>query len=524
MLKFISFFIYFLRWDLKRFNKKNSYYDFCKLVNELNRNLTIKKSINNQPNLIFKFLKINKNIFEIALRQKILKFYSPPYGSLFYYLSISKHIPLLLPLPSGWFRLIEKNQIGLKFNFFVSFVTNFLISLVIHISVLKILFLFLFCRKNKNSNYSYIFDPEINSINNTTYKTEKLTNWILKNFNDSGDLAHPYQNVAEYFFDSKKIKPISKNMYLMFDLNFFSKIKILYYFIILNIFSFLYLLLGKWHFSFMLPDLFLNIITKHAKKNNLANYYFFSYGSFIYRPLWTYQAEKLGSKIICYNYSVNFRFHLYKNEYPPQEIGFEALSWPKVLTWSDQYINYHKKFFRINPFVKTSYIMNTDTEESLFFPKKYILIFDIAPVRKLFSQLIFPLPDYLNGRNAVKFLMDILDICEENKLNVLWKPKRQHRSFVDKSYHFFTNEIIQKYKCLTIINPLHSPYKLCQKATAVISTPFTSTAYIGKLCNTPSIYYDSSGILSKKDNGSHGMPLIKDKESLKNWLITHYRN
>src|SRR5210317_2138183 len=120
MLKFISFFIYFLRWDLKRFNKKNSYYDFCKLVNELNSNLTIKKAINNQPNLIFKFLKINKNIFEIALRQKILKFYSPPYGSLFYYLSISKHIPLLLPVPSGWFRLIKNNQIGLKFNFFVS--------------------------------------------------------------------------------------------------------------------------------------------------------------------------------------------------------------------------------------------------------------------------------------------------------------------------------------------------------------------------------------------------------------------
>ena len=45
--------------------------------------------------------------------------------------------------------------------------------------------------------------------------------------------------------------------------------------------------------------------------------------------------------------------------------------------------------------------------------------------------------------------------------------------------------------------------------------PFTSTAIIGKELGKPSIYYDASGDVHK--NESHGIPVLKNKDELKNW-------
>jgi polysaccharide biosynthesis PFTS motif protein len=45
--------------------------------------------------------------------------------------------------------------------------------------------------------------------------------------------------------------------------------------------------------------------------------------------------------------------------------------------------------------------------------------------------------------------------------------------------------------------------------------PFTSTAIIAKELGKPSIFYDASASIEK--NESHGIPVLKNKEELKNW-------
>lgn len=52
---------------------------------------------------------------------------------------------------------------------------------------------------------------------------------------------------------------------------------------------------------------------KKNKKNNLAKKYYFNQSSHIYRPLWTYEAEKKGSEIIFYFYSTNHNYIFQKN-------------------------------------------------------------------------------------------------------------------------------------------------------------------------------------------------------------------
>ena len=50
--------------------------------------------------------------------------------------------------------------------------------------------------------------------------------------------------------------------------------------------------------------------------------------------------------------------------------------------------------------------------------------------------------------------------------------------------------------------------------------PFTSTAFISKTVNKPVCYYDSSGIISKKDMSTNDIEIIIGYKELKDWVLT----
>ena len=60
--------------------------------------------------------------------------------------------------------------------------------------------------------------------------------------------------------------------------------------------------------------------------------------------------------------------------------------------------------------------------------------------------------------------------------------------------------------------------KLIQISDAVISIPWTSTAFIAKYYNKPSIFYDPTSKLDRKDRGRQGVDLIKGVNELESWL------
>ena len=57
----------------------------------------------------------------------------------------------------------------------------------------------------------------------------------------------------------------------------------------------------------------------------------------IYRPLWTYEAERKGSKIILYLYSINNGSERAEIEY-----DWRLSNWPEYLVWDDYSENFIK--------------------------------------------------------------------------------------------------------------------------------------------------------------------------------------
>lgn len=516
----IKYFLFFFKWRLKKYKKSKYFEKLSKNIHKFNREITITSALSFNNNFFLKyFLNINYKIFEIAFRQKLLKIYAPPLGSIFIYLNLFTKIPLMLPFPRRWNRLLNKNRKLINHNIIFSFFINFMYGLFFQIYSFFLFVDFVISKKHNYKNYLYIFDPSINSVRNTNNTSFSLINWIAKKYNLVENILHPHLCVPAFNLSNHNIIPLHRSKIIYTKLSFFNYFYLFIYFLFINLFSFVYLCFGKWAFSFMIWDIFLHQLVISTKSNNLANFYFFSNSSYIYKPLWTYAAESKKSKVIMYSYSLGFNQFLYNGQYLPQAIGFESMTWKKILVWSDEFIDFHKKYFKNNPYKKVEYIYDTDSFNKIPKFKRSIAVFDVSPVRFLFSRLIFPHPYYRNYKNCINFLESIFIICEKYKINILWKTKRSLNFIHDKKYKKFIDESSKKYKFLHLIDSSTSPLRLCNSVSAVISAPFTSTAYIGKVCNKPSIYFDPSNLLSVNDKGSMGIKLLTNKILLEKWIV-----
>ena len=89
-------------------------------------------------------------------------------------------------------------------------------------------------------------------------------------------------------------------------------------------------------------EAFENKIYNEIPKNNLANEYFFSISSVIYRPLWTYTVENLGSQVTLFGYASSFGGFKTKNKNEILESEYDNTRWSKILFWTDDYIKFIK--------------------------------------------------------------------------------------------------------------------------------------------------------------------------------------
>ena len=69
---------------------------------------------------------------------------------------------------------------------------------------------------------------------------------------------------------------------------------------------------------------------------------------------------------------------------------------------------------------------------------------------------------------------------------------------------------------MIIIDPDIVATSLVENSDAVISMPFSSPSCIAKVKGVPSIYYDRSGLVRYTE--SQGLPVLKNKEELKEWF------
>ena len=116
----------------------------------------------------------------------------------------------------------------------------------------------------------------------------------------------------------------------------------------------------------------------------------------------------------------------------------------------------------------------------------------------------------------LSFLEDILEVFKDSSWEILWKAKR----IVDSS--FISNAFIRKRlnlieEHIIIVEPNIAATSLMEVSDAVISMPFSTPSLIAKVKGIPSIYYDTSGPGRVRNQESHGIPVLKSKDELKEW-------
>ena len=444
------------------------------------------------------------------------------------YLSKSKEgRKIIFPLPKHWQTLLTNN--GYDVNKILSSILWFFFILNSFLKGVRSFF-YLY-RSSFKSIYKFpqksIFFVDINKkclpfIYNQN-QSKDIISWYYNKFvnkNDVNTILHNIIDNSDIKIDNLIVK--SGNI---FDINGFKiKKNIIFLFssIRIIIIAFLDIFRGRWWSTILLSDAIYAQLYKIIPKETLPIEYLFSNSSWLYRPLWTYEAEKYGSKVILYFYSTNIEDLRVNNKYEEYIKNFSLMNWPNYIVWDKYQLNFIERA-TVNNSEKNILILNSFIHFSDYpslLPKntkKVISIFDITPFRLSRLIQLSEIDQYLTSKIIIQFLDDIKYICEKYGFIIYYKAKRSTTlNIFDKKYlNLINNSISSNF---ITIHPDISAIRVIEASNANISIPFTSTALIGSYLGKPSVYYDPTDKIGKNDRASHGIEILSGKMELENWV------
>lgn len=278
---------------------------------------------------------------------------------------------------------------------------------------------------------------------------------------------------------------------------------------------------GNWCYAMMLAEAAKAELVRLAPQEQLAREYLFHFSDTIYRPLWTYEAERKGSRITCYFYSTSEEFKL-PSGYEPNSTYWKLMNWPLYLAWD----SYNADLLRRT----VSEEVNVQTVGPIWFassakevpdlPQHSIAVFDIQPIRSSGHFGFSTMADlgYGNPKVPMQFIQDIYAAALGLGGTVVHKRKRHDPRF-RKSYRKMLDGLAREGHFISI-EPDTAAIRVIERCQGVLSMPFTSTGVLGAHLGKPSAYYDPTGRLQKDDVGAHGVPLLSSQEELRIWLKT----
>ena len=255
----------------------------------------------------------------------------------------------------------------------------------------------------------------------------------------------------------------------------------------------------------------------------LCNDYLFHNSWYLYRPLWTLEAEKKGSRILFYFYSTNCENFKIKEGYPVQANSWQLMTWSNFLVWDTFQADFVRRAVgsRGNIFTVGPIWFQSDNKEIPYLPVNNIAVFDIQPHRDSRYQSLGLENDFFTPETMNKFLLDIYAVAKANNFIMVLKRKRNIGKLVNGKYQILIDRLANSPNFVTIDSDI-SAFRLIEKTSVVISIPFTSTAIIAKEMGKVSIYYDPTGELQKDDRAAHGIPVISGISELSNWFHNYY--
>ena len=277
---------------------------------------------------------------------------------------------------------------------------------------------------------------------------------------------------------------------------------------------------GRWSHAFLLGEAAEAAKARLTEPNELARDYLFHNSRSFYRPLWTYEAEETGSRILFYCYAASEPFKL-PTGYESERYAWGPMSWPHYLVW-DKYqedhfrglVDYDPKIEVVGPIW-----FQTSAVELPEFPERSVAVFDVQPFRRS-EHLSFATMDDLSPdtpRMQNQFLLDVEMALEEHGARMVHKRKRRIGRKIDPRYARLIQRLVEEENVIAI-EPAVSPIRVIERCRAVISYPFTSPAFLARQQGKPSVYYDPLGVIQKDDRGAHGIEVVSGIEELREWV------
>ncbi len=277
---------------------------------------------------------------------------------------------------------------------------------------------------------------------------------------------------------------------------------------------------GRWVSALMLGEAVKAAHARLLSPDRLAREYLFHNSNCVYRPLWTYEAEKAGSKIVLYFYSTNCEPFKRPDGYAQFSGDFYGvMSWPNYLVWDTYQADFVRRESGDNAKIEVvgPIWFSSSPEDLPYLPAPAIAIFDVQPLRTSFYRRIGTDFDYYNQKNAIAFLADCYAAARACNVAVALKRKRDVGGLIHPTYETFIAKLAKQEKCFAI-NSSASATRVIERCAAVISMPFTSTALIGRALGKPSAYYDPFHMIQKDDRAGHGILILHGPEELRAWL------
>jgi polysaccharide biosynthesis PFTS motif protein len=276
---------------------------------------------------------------------------------------------------------------------------------------------------------------------------------------------------------------------------------------------------GRWWHALLLNQAALAAQVRVLPADSLARQYLFHNSGWMYRPLWTYEAEQRGSEILFYFYSTNCESFKRPEGYPPLLYGWKVMTWSRYLVWDE----YQADFVRraVGAQADVSIVgpiwFQSSAAEMPRLDKAGVAIFDVAPFRRSRYCILGIDYEFYLPSISKNFLADVADVTHRFDAVMLWKRKRKIGAMAHPQYRHFA-ETLSEQAHVVLVDPEISALRVIESSRAVISMPFTSTALIAKAMGKPSVYYDPTGLLQRDDRAAHGIPILSGAAELSAWL------
>ena len=452
-------------------------------------------------------------ILNISFHKRVLSSIGSNDSCLYYY------------IPSNWQDVLIKNGLNVSKKYSYALWITYCLKMWVYGCVYATLYAYnsllgLTQKKSKIINKYVYFDqishnnlPQLNDD-----KTYNIVTWYLqwsKRSNEIDSIYHSVRDVKNLEFKGMHIRYIEKPLLPLFDL--YNTLKYILWCFRAALLSVAGLLKNNpWHALILIESIFNKIAMLHPSKFLAEEYMFHSW---TYRPLWTYEAERKGSRIILYLYSTNNEGFKTENGYRATNFAWRLVNWPEYLVWDDYQVNFLKRSIKeVKCIRNVGPIWFSDTPNKMpLIHNNSAAVFDIQPRRdSVHHSLGIPIHYYV-PEVTNKFLVDISIVLHELGIKMVHKRKRNIGKSIHPKYQKMTSTLNQNNMVLDI-NPDVSALKIIQSCAFVISMPYTSTAIMAIYHGKPSIYYDPIGIVEKNDRAAHGVEVVTEINELRRWI------